>query len=88
MEAHPNITWYKQCITYNVFNTYTLELSYSIFGMMMMYTFPLIIIVYSYASILLEIYRKLKESGAGKLIRPLHGPVQQLKCFRRSHPAL
>lgn len=68
VEVHPNFTWYEQCITYNAFANDGHELMYSIFGMVMMYFFPLIIIIYTYSSILLEIYRKSRETlGPGKL---------------------
>ncbi|GLV40451.1 Adipokinetic hormone receptor [Carabus blaptoides fortunei] len=69
VESHPNVTWYNQCITYNSFPTRTHELAYSMFGMLMMYTFPLVVIFYSYASTFLEIYRRARESSGGDGIR-------------------
>ncbi|XP_034942860.1 gonadotropin-releasing hormone II receptor isoform X1 [Chelonus insularis] len=69
VESHPNFTWYKQCITYNAFPSDTHELTYSFFCMTMMYLFPLIVIIYTYSSILLEIYRKSKESAADRIRR-------------------
>nr|QER78787.1 adipokinetic hormone receptor isoform 1 [Bombus lantschouensis]QGN75353.1 adipokinetic hormone receptor isoform 1 [Bombus lantschouensis] len=62
LETHPNITWYSQCVTFNAFPTYTHEITYSLFGMIMMYWFPLVVIIYTYANILLEICRKSKKS--------------------------
>lgn len=65
VETHPNITWYSQCVTFNTFPTYTHEITYSLFGMIMMYWFPLIVIIYAYTSILLEICRRSKKSEDG-----------------------
>ncbi|GAB0095030.1 gonadotropin-releasing hormone receptor [Sergentomyia squamirostris] len=63
VEAHPNATWYLQCVTYHSFgNSQTLEVLYSVSTVMFMYTLPLIIIIYCYASIYLEIYRKTKST--------------------------
>nr|AVI00624.1 adipokinetic hormone receptor [Hylobius abietis] len=62
-ENHPNITWYVQCVTYHSFPTYAQELAYSISGMVMMYAFPLGVIIFSYASILLEIFRRTRNPG-------------------------
>ncbi|XP_034196386.1 adipokinetic hormone receptor isoform X2 [Osmia lignaria lignaria] len=62
LETHPNITWYSQCVTFNTFPTYTHEITYSLFGMIMMYWFPLVVIIYTYTSILLEICRRSKKS--------------------------
>lgn len=62
LETHPNITWYSQCVTFNAFPTYTHEITYSLFGMIMMYWFPLVVIIYTYANILLEICRRSKKS--------------------------
>ncbi|XP_035730524.1 gonadotropin-releasing hormone receptor-like isoform X2 [Vespa mandarinia] len=69
LEAHPNITWYSQCITFNAFPTYTHELTYSLFGMVMMYWLPLLVIIYTYTSILLEICRRSKESVEDRIRR-------------------
>ncbi|KAG7203148.1 hypothetical protein KM043_010268 [Ampulex compressa] len=69
VEAHPNITWYSQCITFNTFPTYTHELTYSLFGMVMMYWFPLIVIIYTYTNILMEICRRSRESDEDKIRR-------------------
>ncbi|XP_019874462.2 adipokinetic hormone/corazonin-related peptide receptor variant I [Aethina tumida] len=70
VESHPNITWYKQCVTYNVFPSQAHELMYNVFGMVMMYVFPLLVIIYSYASILLEIFRRMRNPiGADTITR-------------------
>lgn len=61
VETHPNITQYQQCITYNTFPTYVHELTYSVFGMIMMYWFPFIVLIYTYTSILLEICKSSRK---------------------------
>ncbi|XP_068994293.1 adipokinetic hormone/corazonin-related peptide receptor variant I-like [Neodiprion pinetum] len=66
VDNHPVFTWYEQCITYNTFPSYTHELTYSLFGMITMYALPLIVIIFSYASIIIEIYKRSRESFTGK----------------------
>ncbi|KAF7270171.1 adipokinetic hormone/corazonin-related peptide receptor variant I-like [Rhynchophorus ferrugineus] len=61
VEHHPNITWYKQCVTYHSFPSYAHELAYSVSGMILMYAFPLAVIIFCYASILLEIFRRTRD---------------------------
>ncbi|XP_065167318.1 adipokinetic hormone/corazonin-related peptide receptor variant I-like [Atheta coriaria] len=80
VEAHPNITWYEQCITYNVLPSYTHEVLYSVFGMVMMYTFPLVVIIFSYASILIEIYKRTRTNmGADRIRRSSLGFLGRAK---------
>ncbi|KAF5270240.1 hypothetical protein FQA39_LY08454 [Lamprigera yunnana] len=69
VEVHPNVTWYEQCITYNVFPSYAHELTYIIFGMLVMYAFPLTVFVYCYGAILMEIFRRSKDTIGGECIR-------------------
>ncbi|XP_033218326.1 gonadotropin-releasing hormone II receptor [Belonocnema kinseyi] len=69
VETHPNFTWYEQCITFNTFPSFTHELTYSLFGMLMMYWLPLIVIIYSYTSILVEIYKRSRDSNPDKIRR-------------------
>eukprot|EP00095_Tigriopus_kingsejongensis_P011396 maker-scaffold68_size422247-snap-gene-2.13 protein:Tk11396 transcript:maker-scaffold68_size422247-snap-gene-2.13-mRNA-1 annotation:"adipokinetic hormone receptor isoform x3" len=80
VEAHPTFTWYTQCVTYNSFPSEAWETAYTIFGMVMMYLVPLLVIIITYTFILLTIYRKslaaansdgngLRRSGAGVLNR-------------------
>ncbi|XP_044263306.1 gonadotropin-releasing hormone receptor-like [Tribolium madens] len=69
VESHPNITWYQQCVTYNVFPTYAHELTYLLFGMVMMYALPLAVIIFSYASILLEIRRRTRNPYGDSITR-------------------
>ncbi|KAL3288022.1 hypothetical protein HHI36_002474 [Cryptolaemus montrouzieri] len=65
VETHPNVTWYTQCVTYHSFPSHAYEVLYSVFGMVMMYAFPLTIIIYSYAAILMEICRRTKNPTSG-----------------------
>lgn len=66
VENHPNITWYQQCVTYNFFEETWQEIAYSFFGMILMYALPLIIIIFCYASIYIELYRKSKKCITGE----------------------
>ncbi|XP_049785180.1 adipokinetic hormone/corazonin-related peptide receptor variant I isoform X2 [Schistocerca cancellata] len=61
VESHPNVTWYRQCVSYNSFPSKFSEYSYLGFGMLMMYGLPLTVIIFSYTSILGEIYRRSRE---------------------------
>ncbi|KAL1501074.1 hypothetical protein ABEB36_006472 [Hypothenemus hampei] len=63
LEHHPAITWYWQCVSFNIFpNTYY-ELAYNIFVLMAMYALPLVVVLFSYSSILLEIFRRTRNPG-------------------------
>ncbi|KAF4527497.1 hypothetical protein B566_EDAN015434 [Ephemera danica] len=66
LERHPNITWYEQCVTFNAFPSERHEIAYAVFGMVMMYGLPLAVIVFSYASILAEIFRRSRDLVNGK----------------------
>ncbi|XP_063982512.1 adipokinetic hormone/corazonin-related peptide receptor variant I isoform X2 [Diachasmimorpha longicaudata] len=79
VEVHPNYTWYEQCITLNSFPTGGHELTYSLFGMIMTYCVPLIVIIFTYSSILLEIYKKSRESVHDKIRRSSLGFLGRAK---------
>ncbi|XP_043520699.1 gonadotropin-releasing hormone II receptor [Frieseomelitta varia] len=79
LEIHPNITWYSQCVTFNTFPTYTHEITYSLFGMIMMYWFPLVVIIYTYTNILLEICKRSKKSEDDKIRRSSVGFLTRAK---------
>lgn len=64
-EAHPNVTWYKQCVTFNYFKEPYHEVIYSMLGMMMLYAIPLICFLFCYTSIYMELYRKSKKCVTG-----------------------
>ncbi|XP_043483307.1 gonadotropin-releasing hormone II receptor-like isoform X1 [Leptopilina heterotoma] len=85
VENHPNFTWYQQCITFNTFPSSTHELTYSLFGMLMMYWVPLTVIIYTYTSILIEIYKRSRDSDVGKnRLITLSSKVDNLYKIRRS----
>ncbi|XP_011637381.1 gonadotropin-releasing hormone II receptor isoform X1 [Pogonomyrmex barbatus] len=73
LEKHPNHTCYTQCVTFNTFPSYMHQVSYSLFGMVTMYWFPLIVIFYTYTSIFLEICRRSKERIEDKIRRSSNG---------------
>lgn len=66
VETHPNITHYKQCVTYNFFGSEFQEVLYSFMGMILMYALPLVIIIFCYASIYIELYKKSKKGVTGE----------------------
>lgn len=66
VESHPNITQYEQCVTYNFFENEFHETVYSFIGMILMYALPLIIIIFCYASIYIELYKKSKKCVNGE----------------------
>lgn len=66
METHPNVTWYEQCVTYNFFENDRNEILYSVFGMIMMYALPLVVIIFTYTSIYFEIFRMTRISNTGE----------------------
>lgn len=73
LETHPNYTCYTQCITFNFFPSYVHEVSYTLFGMLIMYWFPLVVIFYTYSSIFMEICRRSKEKSEDKIRRSSSG---------------
>jgi hypothetical protein len=74
VERHPNVTWYEQCVAFNMFPTKMHELTYRVLGMVMMYGLPLVVIIISYACILAEIFRRYQLSPDGT-------PFSTLFCF-------
>uniref|UniRef100_A0A182KFU5 G-protein coupled receptors family 1 profile domain-containing protein n=1 Tax=Anopheles christyi TaxID=43041 RepID=A0A182KFU5_9DIPT len=56
LEGHPNITGYQQCVTYHYFEEEIYQIIYNVLVMCLMYTFPLIVILYCYGSIYYEIF--------------------------------
>ena len=60
---HPDFSWYTQCVTFGSFPSPVWEDAYIIFGMVMIYFLPLVVIVLTYSVILFTIYKK---SRAGR----------------------
>lgn len=65
VETHPNITHYEQCVTYHFFNDTFHEKIYSMMSMILMYDLPLVIIIFCYASIYIELYKKSRKCVTG-----------------------
>ncbi|XP_050431723.1 adipokinetic hormone/corazonin-related peptide receptor variant I isoform X2 [Adelges cooleyi] len=65
VERHPKFSYFVQCVTFNAYPSELHELAYLYFGMFMMYWLPLIVILFCYASIIIEIYRRSRESICG-----------------------
>lgn len=57
VETHPHFPWYTQCVTFNFFSNPNHELLYQLFGMVMMYALPLILLVLLYGSIAVQLFR-------------------------------
>jgi len=57
VESHPDFSWYKQCVTFNSFASPLAELAYNLFGFFFLYVFPMLMIIFCYSSILLEMHR-------------------------------
>lgn len=64
VETHPHFTWYTQCVTFNSFPSPAYETAYTIFGMVMMYLVPLLVIIVTYTIIWATIARKSKTPSA------------------------
>nr|NP_995639.1 adipokinetic hormone receptor, isoform C [Drosophila melanogaster]AAS64647.1 adipokinetic hormone receptor, isoform C [Drosophila melanogaster] len=58
LEEHPAVTGYFQCVIFNSFRSDFDEKLYQAASMCSMYAFPLIMFIYCYGAIYLEIYRK------------------------------
>lgn len=69
VETHPNATWYTQCVTFHSFPSPTYEVLYSLFGMTMLYAGPLVVIIYSYVAILMEICRRTKNPTGDRVTK-------------------
>ncbi|XP_063702680.1 adipokinetic hormone/corazonin-related peptide receptor variant I isoform X2 [Culicoides brevitarsis] len=69
LETHPNVTWYEQCVSYNIFENPRHETYYVFFGMFMMYAVPLTVVIFSYSSIYFEIFRRTRISNIDRFRR-------------------
>lgn len=76
--AHPNITHYEQCVTYGTFKYEYQEVIYSFVGLMLMYALPLLVIIFCYASIYIELYKKSKKCVTGESCSPSQRILQKL----------
>ncbi|KAJ1530411.1 hypothetical protein ONE63_005319 [Megalurothrips usitatus] len=78
--THPEYTWYVQCITTGMLTTRTAAVAYAVFGMVAIYCVPLSVIIFSYASIIVEIYRRSREPVDDKLRRSSLGFLGRAKA--------
>ncbi|CAG7724353.1 unnamed protein product [Allacma fusca] len=62
VESHPEFPWYKQCVTFGSLPE-SYDLAYRIFCMLMMYALPFAIILLLYVGIVIELYRRTRESS-------------------------
>lgn len=66
---HPDYNWYVQCITKGTLTTAMAEVAYAAFGMVALYLLPLAVIIFSYASILAEIFRRSRDPIDGECVQ-------------------
>ena len=66
VEVHPQFTWYTQCVTFNSFPSEAWQTAYMVFGIVMIYLVPLVIIIVTYAIILITLIKKSQSNQAGK----------------------
>lgn len=66
VETHPMQSDYQQCVTLNVFKTEDQILMYTMFGLVMMYALPMVIIIFCYVSIYRELYRRSRTTIMGE----------------------
>ena len=60
---HPLDSTFKQCVTFNRLNTITLKLLYGLYNLMGLYGIPLLIMVFCYTRIFLNIAFHASESN-------------------------
>jgi gonadotropin-releasing hormone receptor len=65
VEFHPNYTWYAQCVDFGSFPSEAWHTSYLVFGIVMIYLLPLVIIIVTYAIIIFTIIKKSQNNGQG-----------------------
>lgn len=69
VQSHPQLDSYQQCVTYNFFKEEHHIAIYTFLCTIFMYIIPLVIIIYCYASIYLEIFQKSQMSQSDRLRR-------------------
>nr|CAD7401032.1 unnamed protein product [Timema poppensis] len=79
VEPHSKVSWYVQCVTFHSFPSKAQELAYLVFGMAMMYGIPLLVIIFTYVSILLEIYRRSRQTTTDTFRRSSLGYLGKAK---------
>lgn len=66
VETHPDYPKFQQCIMLNSFSSRFQELAYLYGSMFMMYLLPLAVIVFCYTSIVIEIFKRSRDTNIGK----------------------
>lgn len=57
------MTSFEQCVTFNTFSNKIYDFGYQIFSMLLLYALPLTIVIFSYASIYIEIFKRSRISN-------------------------
>lgn len=90
VEGHPYIKDFYQCVTFNFFTNAPQQRVYVLFGLLLQYGIPLVIIIWCYCKILLEIcHRSTDGELTTRTGRPTNLRVQyrQVVRLRRSVPS-
>ncbi|XP_067003816.1 adipokinetic hormone/corazonin-related peptide receptor variant I isoform X2 [Anabrus simplex] len=58
VETHPEVENYTQCVTYHIFPSENTMMLYVLSGNLILYALPLIVIIFTYGSIIAEIMRR------------------------------
>ncbi|XP_063241801.1 adipokinetic hormone/corazonin-related peptide receptor variant I-like [Bacillus rossius redtenbacheri] len=80
LESPEGIPEFVQCVAFHSSPTAGVELAYSFFSMLMMYGIPLLVIVFCYVSILMEICRRSKETSTDTFRRSSLGYLGRAKA--------
>jgi hypothetical protein len=72
---HPKYQWYTQCLTFQVLPTHGQQVMYSVIGVVTMYIAPLVTIIFCYSAIILEICKRVVDTGT--LPRALFSPQKE-----------
>lgn len=82
VENHPKYPYYTQCVTFNSFihSKPEYDLLYRIFGMIMMYALPFVLLIILHSSIAIQLY-KISHSAPGTFGIP--GEVTVIKLFTK-----
>lgn len=67
VEHHPDYPNFLQCVMLNSFSSKYQEQLYVFMGMVMMYLLPLVVIIFCYSSIVMEIFRRSRDTDLGEL---------------------
>ncbi|KAK3932547.1 Gonadotropin-releasing hormone II receptor [Frankliniella fusca] len=77
--THPDYPWYVQCISWGTLTTQEARVIYAAFATFAIYVVPLSVIIFSYASILVEIFKRSRDPVDDKLRRSSLGFLGRAK---------